>query len=212
MHPNKIFHTKTEQENLQFAAERGFGTLAVNADGGPLIAHIPFVLTDGGRTLLAHVMRVNPINKLLDAPVDAVLAVTGADAYVSPDWYGVDDQVPTWNYVAVHLRGSLRRLKQDDLPGVLDALSAEMEGRLAPKKPWTSGKMDPAIYSAMQRGIVPIAMDIAKIDGTWKLSQNKPDAVRHAAADGVRAARIGSESEEAARLMRDSGARNADAG
>ncbi len=202
MHPNKIFHVKTDRENLDFAAERGFGTLAVNADGGPLIAHIPFAVTDEGRTVLAHIMRVNPINRLLDAPVDAVLAVTGGDAYISPDWYGVEDQVPTWNYVAVHLRGRLRRLEQRELPGVLDALSAEMEGRLAPKKPWTSDKMDPAVYGALQRGIVPIAMDIADIDGTWKLSQNKPDAVRHAAADGVRTAGIGGETGKIARLMR----------
>jgi len=205
MHPNKIFHVKSEQENLHFAGERGFGTLAVNADGGPLIAHIPFVLTDGGKTLLAHIMRVNPINRLLDTPVDAVLAVTGADAYVSPDWYGVEDQVPTWNYVAVHVRGSLRRLEQEELPHVLDALSAEMEGRLAPKKPWTSDKMDPAVYTAMQRGIVPIAMEIANTDGTWKLSQNKPDAVRTAAAQGVCEAKLGSETETIARLMRQGG-------
>jgi len=111
-----------------------------------------------------------------------VLTLAGPDAYVSPGWYGpaseVPDQVPTWNYVAVHLRGVLHPLPEATLEGHLAALSAEHEGRLAPKAPWTSAKMSDGALARMTRAIVPFWLEVASVAGTWKLSQNKPAAVR----------------------------------
>ncbi len=69
-----------------------------------------------------------------------LLAVTGANAYVSADWYVSPDQVPTWLYQAVHLTGPVRRLSDDELGVQVDGLSAKFENRLLPKKPWTSGQ------------------------------------------------------------------------
>ena len=201
MHPNPAFRQETEARNIAFARERSFGLLAVNADGGPLISHIPFVLNEAGTGLKAHLVRSNPILRLLGTPQKAAIAVTGADGYISPDWYGLDDQVPTWNYVAVHLRGTLRRLDDGELHGILDELSALFEERLAPKKPWTSAKMDQEVYGRMLRQIVPVAMDVEKIDATWKLSQNKPRDVRLAAVAGLDTAVSGSEIAALAALM-----------
>lgn len=206
MHPTKAFRTQTTDQNYAFARARAFGTLCVNAKDGPLISHVPFVLNEDGSELEAHLIRVNPIMELLEEPIDAVIAVTGPDGYISPDWYDVDNQVPTWNYIAVHLRGKLRRLEQAILPGILDKLSADFESRLAPKPPWTTGKMEPKIYERMQRAIVPIAMTIDDIQGTWKLSQNKPEPARLGAADGVAQTGVGSETEALAELMRTVGA------
>ena len=114
----------------------------------------------------------------------------------------MDDQVPTWNYVAVHLRGSLKRLPHDELHGVLSRLSSAMEKRLHPKKPWTSDKMDQAVYEKMQRQIVPAILDVETINGTWKFSQNKPDDVRLRAAEGVELNGMGSETDLISELMR----------
>ena len=113
MHPNPVHRPATPERNLAFARERGFGVLAVAGDegtGGPLLSHIPFLVAEGGGAVHAHLVRANPIARLLAAGErPAVLAVSGPDGYVSPDWYGPEpDQVPTWNYVAVHLRGTLR--------------------------------------------------------------------------------------------------------
>ena len=69
------------------------------------------------------------------------LSCLGPDAYISPDWYGTPDQVPTWNYLAVEAEGPLRRLDEDELTQLLDDLSAEHEARLAPKPAWTRAKM-----------------------------------------------------------------------
>jgi transcriptional regulator len=131
----------------------------------------------------------------------AVLAVTGSDSYVSPDWYGVDDQVPTWNYVAVHLRGRLSLMPSASLHKVLCGISATMEARLLPKKPWTTDKMTPEIYERMQRQIVPVSLDVDIVEGTWKLSQNKPAEVRLAAAEMVADHGQGSEIRTMSGLM-----------
>jgi len=205
MHSNPSFRNETIDRNIAFAKERAFGTLAVNAPDGPLVSHIPYLLSDGAEKVELHLVRSNPILRLMDEPVDAVIAVTGGDAYISPDWYEVADQVPTWNYVAVHIRGKLSRLPPEDLHGVLDRLSASMEKRLLPKLPWTSEKMSPAVYEKMQRQIVPVMLDVTSIDGTWKLSQNKPDEVRLRAANGVSKNGIGTETELLAGLMQNGG-------
>ena len=76
-----------------------------------------------------------------------------------------------------------------------------MERRLALKKPWTIDKMENDIFLQMSKQIVPIAMDVTDIEGTWKLSQNKPSEVRDRATMGVKAGRIGAEVDDLARLM-----------
>lgn len=201
MHPNPHFRKETTERNITFARDRAFGTLAINADDGPLLSHIPFVLSEDANELEFHLVRSNPILKLIDPECAAVLAVSGPDSYISPDWYGIDDQVPTWNYIAVHIRGVISILPQDDLSAILSRLSNHMEQRLSPKKPWTSDKMTPEVYQKMLRQIVPVKMRISSIDGTWKLSQNKPDQVRHSALEHVATSGIGSEVEMVSDLM-----------
>lgn len=202
MHPNSIFRRERDDQNIAFAKERAFGVLAVNSETGPLISHVPFLLSDDAATVELHLVRSNPILRLLNQPIDAVIAVIGGDSYVSPDWYEIDNQVPTWNYVAVHIRGHLKQLPQEELHNVLDRLSASMEERLLPKTPWTSEKMDQAVYEKMQRQIVPVLLNVKTIDGTWKLSQNKSDDVRQRAAEGVRKNQMGSETDMLSALMK----------
>lgn len=202
MHPNPAFRKTERNRNVSFARERSFGTLAINAVDGPLISHIPFQLSEDGNYLEAHLVRSNPIVRQLREPHEAVVAVNGPDTYVSPDWYDFDNQVPTWNYVAVHLRGTLKLLPDSALRGILERLSENMEQRLLPKPPWTIDKMDQDIFAKMSRQIVPIAMEVSDIQGTWKLSQNKPDAVRLNASTGVAENGFGSETAEIAQLMR----------
>ncbi len=199
MHPNPAFRRAPAERNLAFLRDRGFGTLTVNGTDGPILAHVPFLLSDDGAALDLHLARPNPI--LRDLPAPAVVAVTGADGYVSPDWYGVPDQVPTWNYVAVHVRGMLEQLPQAEMRDMLDRQSAAYEGRLA-KRPWTAEKMTQDVLERLMRAIVPARLKVERIEGTWKLSQNKPEDVRHAAAAEVEGG-IGQELAALAHLMRD---------
>ena len=177
MHPNPAFRKTAADQNLAFARARGFGALSVNGPAGPLMAHVPFLLSDDGATADLHLARSNAIIAA-GLPAQAVLAVMGPDAYISPDWYGVPDQVPTWNYIAVHLRGTLVQLPDDAMDGHVNALSDTFEARLAPKPIWKSSKMGEGVMDRMKRMIPPFRLQITAVDGTWKLNQNKTPAAR----------------------------------
>lgn len=208
MHPNPAFRQTERQANLAFARARGFGILLLNGADGPLAAHVPFLISEDGGMVDLHLARSNPIART-GLPGPAMIAVSGPDAYISPDWYAVDDQVPTWNYVAVHLRGQLEALPLDALRDHADALSARFEGELLPKKPWISTKMTDGLMERMMRMILPFRLHITSVDGTWKLNQNKPDAVRLAAADALASRGGESEAIRLAALMREAKATGA---
>lgn len=198
MHPNPAFRKTETALSLDFARKRAFGVLTLSADPVPLVAHIPFLLSEDGSEALLHLVRSNPIaRETTQRP--ARLIVTGPDGYVSPDWYGIDDQVPTWNYVSVHLTGTLERLPQDHLIPLLEAQSAAYEARLT-KTPWTMEKTDADVQDRFLRMIVPFRLRIDDIDSTWKLNQNKDDAPRLAAAQAVQGG-FGSELADLAQLM-----------
>ena len=201
MHPNPAFRGATDAKNLAFARDRGFGTLAVNGTDGPLISHIPFLVSQDGTWIELHLVRSNPILRQLENPVYAVLAVTGPHSYISPDWYGVKDQVPTWNYTAVHLRGKLEQRPPKELQGILERLSAQFEGQLE-KPPWLINKMDEGALNRMLRQIVPCRIKVTDVQGTWKLGQNKGDEARLRAADQALDAGLGDSVAELSALMK----------
>ena len=113
--------------SLAFAQARGFGSVCAWDGSRPIASALPFYLTfadDGTPQMAFHVARHNPLVKLADGTSSWLMAVTGADAYVSADWYVSPDQVPTWLYQAVHLTGTVRKLSDSELGPHLDALSA----------------------------------------------------------------------------------------
>lgn len=201
MHPNPTFREGGTARSLALVRARSFGTLAVNGPEGPFLSHVPFLLDEAGSSVDLHLVRSNPIVAALAAPCAAVIAIQGPDAYVSSDWYGIGDQVPTWNYVAVHLRGRLERRPQNEMRALLDRQSLAAERRLAPKPVWMPEKMTEDVLSRMLRAIVPVRLHVDSIDATWKLGQNKPDAARLAAAAGIAASDLGQEAAELAALM-----------
>lgn len=202
MHPNPAFRAEDRDRHIAFARERAFGVLALSADQGPLLSHVPFLLSEDGAEASLHLVRSNPIVRALNEPRTVRIAISGPDGYISPDWYGIEDQVPTWNYVAVHLTGTLSLLPQDALRDLLDRQSDFYERRLNPKPPWSASKMSAEALDKMMRMIVPCKLQVDDIQGTWKLNQNKPDDVRLAAADHVAVDGFGSETTHLAALMR----------
>ncbi|MCY4467957.1 MAG: FMN-binding negative transcriptional regulator [Thiotrichales bacterium] len=203
MHPNRIFRRASRESALEFARERGFGTLTVAGPEGVLAAHVPFVLDE--ERVLAHLVRVNPLARHLGGgPASALLIVSGPDGYVSPDWYGEPQLVPTWNYVAVHLRGELRLLDDTALRPILDRLSAEFETRLAPKPPWKTDKVDDGLLRRMMRQIIPIELSLESVESTFKLNQNRSDTAGSGAAAALAAGGTpGTETRALAALMQE---------
>jgi len=147
-----------------------------------------------------HMLRSNPV---LRAPGPALLAVNGPDGYISPDWYGAPGLVPTWNYVAVHLRGNLRLLEAEALEPHLRALSGEFERRLWPKPIWDPDKVSLEAREKMMRMLVPVELEISHVDATWKLGQNKPEAARKGVAEALKTSALGAETAALAALMED---------
>jgi len=176
MHPNRAFAWEDKKAMLAFLADVAFCTICAD---GPMVVHAPVIVAAPDR-LRFHVSRGNRA-----APLDgrrAIVSCLGPDAYVSPDWYGIPDQVPTWNYLAVEAEGPLRRLDESELVQLLDDLSAAHEARLAPKPAWTRAKMTPGRFEAMLQAIVGYELEIEDLRGTRKLGQHKPDQAEAAAA------------------------------
>lgn len=205
MHPNPVYRSSDTEQALAFAAERGFGILTLQGPAGPLASHVPFVLSNN--CVSAHLVRSNPIVPVLkESPQDALFIVSGPDGYISPDWYGTEGQVPTWNYVAVHVRGKAVLGDPSEMPAHVDHLSEVCEERLLPKKPWTMEKIEPEAGRRLMRMLLPLTIEISNVESTWKLNQNKTDDQRAGAARGVEHAKIGMNPHHLAKLMRDSGA------
>lgn len=186
MHPNAAFRWEDRDAMRAFAAEVGFGMLFLTTPDGPRVAHVPFVFLDEDR-IAFHLARGNAVTKHLDG-AEALFVINGPDGYISPDWYGIPDQVPTWNYVALELQGPVRKMDEAALIAQADALSETHEARLAPKLPWTRDKMVDGLFDKMLRGISGFEMIVTAWRSTVKLGQNKSAEVRGAAADGAEAA------------------------
>ncbi|WP_333908191.1 FMN-binding negative transcriptional regulator [Thalassococcus lentus] len=201
MHPNPIFRKAEATRSLEFARSRGFGILAISSDTTPLLSHVPFLLSANATYARLHLVRSNPICRVVQDGIPATIAVSGPDGYVSPDWYEVPDQVPTWNYVAVHLIGTLHALPAKEMEQTLVVQSAGFEAGLN-KTPWTLDKMDAEVRDRMMRMILPFRFEIHDMQSTWKLNQNKPDDVRLRAAQRIGEGH-GMELDALARLMTD---------
>lgn len=183
MYVNAAFKTADEAA-LSFVRERGFGAVVAIDAGQPVAAHVPFLVADaaGEIRLTAHLARPNPLHAIIEASPRVLVIVSGSDAYISPDWYTSHDQVPTWNYMAVHLSGTARVLPPDATRAHVEALSLANEERLRPKKPWSTSKMSERKLEAMLRAIVPIEIRVERVEASFKLSQNKSVTDRHEAA------------------------------
>jgi transcriptional regulator len=191
--------------SLAFAEARGFGTVSAWDGRKPIGSPLPFYLSyaaDGTPMAAFHVARHNPLIKLADGTSSWLLAVNGADAYVSADWYVSADQVPTWLYQAVHLTGPVRPLSDDELAAQVDTLSAKFENWLLPKKPWTSAKMTAARFEAMKKAIVGLVMTVVEVEGSFKLNQHKSE-IDYAAVAGALAAQTDPGAQHIAHLMRE---------
>jgi len=187
---------------LEFAAARGFG-LVVAADAeGPFGSHVPFVVQRRaeGPVVQFHVTAKNPLVERAASGARLLVAVAGADWYVSNDWYVSRDQVSTWLYEAVHLSGPahLRDLNENRVHG--DDLLAVSESRL-PKKPWALADMEPTKRQAMLEAIRVVDVHVDRIEGQSKLNQHKSDA-DHVAVANALARAPGAPARELALKMR----------
>jgi len=157
-----------------FIGNRPFATIGVVVESRVVLAYAPVVLDAGGAlgTVRFHLAKNNPVAAVADgAPMQ--ISFMGPDAYVSPDWYVSQGLVPTWNYMAVEGEGWARVLPDLELQALLVDLSAEQERQLLPKKPWTVDKLTADRLAALTNAIVGFSVMFEKLEGKFKLSQDK---------------------------------------
>jgi len=169
-----------------FAFIEAYPLAAVVTDSttdGLFATHLPLVLDRAAGpmgTLVGHVARANPHSRfLMDGPLSALVIFTGPDAYITPEWYRTKEEtgraVPTWNYVAVHAYGSLR-LNDDPqfLREHLEMLTHRHESGRA--RPWHVTDAPPDYVAQQMKAIVRVELPIDRLEGKWKMSQNRLDA------------------------------------
>jgi transcriptional regulator len=188
----------TEAEKLASVIQRNsFALLVTQHEGAPFATHLPLLFSPdgkGGGTLEGHVARANPQWQDLARGEEALAVFTGPHAYVSPSWYSQHPSVPTWNYVAVHAYG-VATLHEDAawLGKLVRRLVAVYEaGQTSPWQP----ELPPDYERNMLRGIVGFELAITRLEGKFKLSQNRTEADRQ----GVHFALSSSQRDEDQRL------------
>lgn len=172
MHPNAAFRPKDDDVAALLVREIGFAAIFAATPDGPRVAHAPLLFDEARGVLRFHLARGNAMTRHLDG-AEALAVVQGPDAYVSPGDYGDAAQVPTWNYIAVEMEGSVRRTDREALIALLDDLSALHEERIGAAPPWTRAKMDAVRFSQLTDAIVGFELGIKAWRTTLKLSQNK---------------------------------------
>lgn len=189
----------------EFVDSHPLAILVGQVDGRLQANHLPFMRASDlaiGEYLVAHTARANPVWRLGEAGASVLLVFSGADAYVSPSFYpskATDPRtVPTYNYVAVHVAGTLSCSHvQGEKREAVDMLTRRMEaGR---PDPWAIDDAPGEYIDRMLHGIVALRLRIESIEAKWKASQNRTDVDRRGVIDALRAAVHDSPELEAAR-------------
>lgn len=170
------------------------GTLVTLGADGLNANHLPFEFDPGPEphgVLRAHVARANPVWRDFSDEVESLVVFQGAQAYISPSLYATKAEhgrvVPTYNYMVVHAYGRLRAV--DDpawVRGQLERLTATQEAALP--KPWKLEDAPPDYIEKLLPAIVGIELQLTRLVGKWKVSQNQPEANRQSVEAGLRAA------------------------
>ena len=176
-------------EAIEHLRQRAFGLLVLQTSDAPTASHLPFLVDEQPNEkvrIALHVARANRLHTLIGTGCKVLLVCQGPDAYISPDWYTLANQVPTWTYTSVHVTGTAVVLPEQDTLQHVDKLSACFERRLLPKKPWTIAKLDAARRDAMLKAIVSIVINVECIEAQKKLIQHKGETEHRGAIDGLR--------------------------
>ena len=172
MYTPKHFEQTDQRALWDFIEEHAFGTLLTVADGQPTLSHVPFLPDREAGVLHCHVARANSHWREIERSPKVLAIFTGPHGYVSPTWYAAAPAVPTWNYGVVHAHG-VPRVNEDDgfLRGVIEELASRYEG----DRPdgWRAETLPPEFYTGLRRGIVAFELPAARLEGKFKLGQNR---------------------------------------
>ena len=167
------------------------GIWVVNGPAGLDANHVPFHLELNPTRLLAHVARANPVWKDVKDGDETLVIFRAEQAYVSPNWYPskheLHRQVPTWNYRVVHAHGRVAiRDDQKFVRGLVARLTRTHEARTGDQRSWKMGDSSLEYIDEMLAKIVGVEVEVTRLVGKWKLSQNREARDRINAAEELR--------------------------
>jgi transcriptional regulator len=196
--------TETRDDILLAHIERhDFALLVTSGTAGLIASQIPFLAErrDGTLYLQAHIARANPQAADLDGAGEALAIFPGPHAYISPGWYEAGPAVPTWNYASVHAYGPARSIAD---PAWLRDLVRRLSARHEAREPaaWDMQALPEAYVQSMLNGIIGIEIAVNRLEGKFKLSQNRPAADRPRIIAALQR-RADPESDAVAQLMRE---------
>jgi transcriptional regulator len=172
MYIPKLYREEDREKILEFLKQNNFPALVTYDGEKPIATHLPVEVIeseDGGWIILSHMSRANPQWKSFGEQ-EALLIFQGAHTYISPRWYD-HVNVPTWNYMMVHIYGKVRLIEGDELYLLLSRLVKNHEEPEA----YSLEHLPQDFVQKEMKGIVGIAVDVTRVDAGYKLSQNRND-------------------------------------
>jgi transcriptional regulator len=171
----ELTDTKTMHDLMR---KFSFATIVSVLEGAPFATHMPVVvrsdLSEFG-TLRTHIARANPQWESFSSDAEILVIFQGDHSYISPRWYETHPSVPTWNYVTVHAYGRPKIVEEPErVRELLDELIGTYEGTGG----WNSSHLSDKYMDGMMRGIVAFEIEITRLEGKMKLSQNRSEADR----------------------------------
>ncbi len=196
--PSAFAETDTHKLHA-FMRRYSFGLLTSQGGAGLVASHLPLLLdAEAGPhgQILGHMARANPQWKQVEGEV--LVVFSGPHAYISPTWYEAEGTVPTWNYVAVHAYGTLTLVEEP--AELLDILRRSVRVYESPRaEPWAFDE-SAAYVEKLLKAIVGFRIEITRLEGKWKLSQNHPEERRRKVANAL-GLEESDDSREVARLV-----------
>ncbi len=170
----KYYREEDRQKLLAFLKQNNFAALVTFDGEKPIATHTPveIVETENGWTIYGHISRANAQKKTFGEN-EALLIFQGAHTYISARWYTEVD-VPTWDYMIVHVYGKVREIQGDELYSILSRLVGNHESN-------TSYRLEALPQDMVQKeikGVFGFAMEVTRVDGGYKLSQGKTEEER----------------------------------
>lgn len=181
MYNPKPFEESDRDSLLEFIRRQPFASLITARQEDIQVSHIPLyhASLQGRDYLVGHLSKANSQWESIAGKGLAIF--NGPHAYVSHKWYGTPNVVPTWNYVVTHVTGTIFLTGPEELERILDQMMGVHEGGSSGLR----ASMTEQFYDNLAGHIVGIKMEIGKMEGKWKLSQNKPAAAQAKVAEGL---------------------------
>lgn len=179
MYKPKPFDENCKDHQIKLIQDYPFATLISTAQDELFVSHIPMYLInkDGKDFLVGHLAKANDHCQNING--NCVAVFHGPHAYVSHTWYETTNAVPTWNYIAVHVTGNVTVTDSKDLLFIINHMLSIHENGFSD----LAKNSDPQFLEGLMNQIVGIQLEIEKIEGKWKLSQNKPVEIQQKVAN-----------------------------